>query len=27
MVAVNLRCVPGIDLEKLEIQAFDGASL
>ena len=27
MVAVNLRCVPDIDLEKLEIQTFDGAQL
>jgi hypothetical protein len=26
-VAVNLRCVPDIDLEQLEIQAFDGAKL
>jgi hypothetical protein len=27
MVAVNLRCVPDIDLDQLEIQAFDGANL
>lgn len=27
MVAVNLRCVPDVDLETLEIQAFDGAKL
>ena len=27
MVAVNLRCVPDIDLEHLEIQKFDGAKL
>ncbi len=27
MVAVNLRCVPDIDLDKLEVQAFDGAKL
>lgn len=27
MVAVNLRCVPDIDLDALEIQKFDGASL
>jgi len=27
MVAVNLRCVPGIDLDTLEIQKFDGANL
>jgi hypothetical protein len=27
MVAVNLRCVPDIDLAQLEIQAFDGAKL
>ena len=26
MVAVNLRCVPGIDLDTLEIQKVDGAS-
>ncbi|NMJ43737.1 GFA family protein [Roseomonas sp. JC162] len=25
-VAINLRCVPAIDLEALEIQRFDGAS-
>jgi hypothetical protein len=24
--AVNLRCVPGVDLDALEIQHFDGAS-
>lgn len=24
--AINLRCVPGIELEKLELQPFDGAS-
>jgi hypothetical protein len=27
MVAVNLRCVPDIDLDALEIQKFDGANL
>ena len=27
MVAVNLRCVPDIDLDTLEIQMFDGAKL
>lgn len=27
MVAVNLRCVPDIDLDTLEVQAFDGAKL
>lgn len=27
MVAVNLGCVPDIDLGQLEIQAFDGANL
>lgn len=27
MVAVNLRCVPDIDLDGLQIQKFDGASL
>jgi hypothetical protein len=27
MVAVNLRCVPDIDLDTLEIQKFDGAKL
>lgn len=26
MAAVNLRCVPGIDVDALEIQAVDGAS-
>ncbi len=25
-VAINLRCVPSIDLDALEIQRFDGAS-
>jgi len=25
--AINLRCVPSIDLEQLELQKFDGASL
>ena len=25
--AINLRCVSGIDLSKLPVQAFDGASL
>lgn len=27
MVAVNLRCVPDIDLDALQIQTFDGAKL
>lgn len=27
MIAVNLRCVAGVELEALEIQEFDGASL
>jgi hypothetical protein len=27
MVAVNLRCVPDVDLDALEIQKFDGAKL
>src|SRR5437764_15010302 len=27
MAMINLRCVPGIDLESLEIMEFDGASL
>jgi hypothetical protein len=27
MVAVNLRCVPDIDLDALQIQKFDGAKL
>jgi len=27
MRAINLRCVEGIDVDKLEIQHFDGASL
>lgn len=27
MAMINLRCVPGIDLELLEIMVFDGASL
>ena len=27
MIAVNLRCVPEVDLDALEIQKFDGASL
>ncbi|MDT3377262.1 GFA family protein [Labrys portucalensis] len=26
MVAINLRCVPAIDLDALEIHKFDGAS-
>jgi hypothetical protein len=26
-VAINLRCVPAIDLDALEIQRFDGAGL
>jgi hypothetical protein len=26
MRAVNLRCVPAVDLDKLEIQRVDGAS-
>jgi len=26
MIAVNLRCVPGIDIDALEIHAVDGAS-
>lgn len=26
MAAINLRCVPDIDLDALEIQKFDGAS-
>ncbi|WP_372013003.1 GFA family protein [Pseudoxanthomonas sp. 10H] len=27
MVAVNVRCLPDVDLAALKIQAFDGASL
>lgn len=27
MVAVNVRCLPGVDLDALEIGHFDGASL
>lgn len=27
MVAVNLRCAEGVDLDRLEIKPFDGASL
>jgi len=27
MVAINLRCVEGIDLAKIRITPFDGASL
>ena len=27
MVAINLRCVPDIDLDALKINAFDGAKL
>lgn len=27
MVAINLRCVPDVDLAKLKIKEFDGASM
>ena len=27
MIAINLRCVPAVDLDALEIQTFDGASI
>ena len=27
MAMINLRCVPGVDLDSLEIMQFDGASL
>lgn len=27
MVAINLRCVPDIDLDKLNVTSFDGAKL
>jgi hypothetical protein len=27
MVAINVRCLEGVDLEKLKVKAFDGASL
>lgn len=27
MVAINVRCLDGVDLDALEIQKFDGASL
>jgi hypothetical protein len=27
MAMINLRCVPGIDLETIEKMPFDGASL
>ena len=27
MAMINLRCVPGVDIDKLEITQFDGASL
>jgi hypothetical protein len=26
MRAVNLRCVPGVDLDALKLQKYDGAS-
>ena len=26
MVAVNVRCLPGVDLDALEVKKYDGAS-